>query len=327
MSLVDVVRIFSDDDNLTYKYNLENDNEIIDAKLDVSLLYDNVHGYLEETTFNKNIKNTLKENNMDFFIFNNGITITSEEITSEPKNSNEKYLFTLKNYQIVNGGQTICTIFAYLNEMKNNIENIKYRNTFVLVRIFKIEKDSLLKNSIAEYTNSQNQISAYDLKSVDTIQIQIENYLKEHDILYVRKAGDVGEIECKYKYRISKEELAQIIYSVQWYPDRVTNIKIKLFTDYYDEIFPKDNFPFHDIATYIENYFKIKEKYKKNVIVTKCFYVCYLVNKVGMNIDEAIKYLDEFIINMKKTSTKSISIPRMLIQKATRETFIKNLVK
>lgn len=327
MSLVDVVRIFSDDDNLTYKYNLENDNEIIDAKLDVSLLYDNVRGYLEETTFNKNIKNTLKENNMDFFMFNNGITITSEEITSEPKNSNEKYLFTLKNYQIVNGGQTIRTIFAYLNEMKNNIENIKYRNTFVLVRIFKIEKDSLLKNSIAEYTNSQNQISAYDLKSVDTIQIQIENYLKEHDILYVRKAGDVGEIECKYKYRISKEELAQIIYSVQGYPDRVTNIKIKLFTDYYDEIFPKDNFPFDDIVTYIENYFKIKEKYKKNVIVTKCFYVCYLVNKVGMNIDEAIKYLDEFIINMKKTSTKSISIPRMLIQKATRETFIKNLVK
>lgn len=97
----------------------------------------------------------------------------------------------------------------------------------------------MLKNAIAEYTNSQNQISAYDLKSVDAIQIQIENYLKEHDILYVRKAGDVGEANCTYKYRISKEELAQIIYSVQGYPDRVTNMKIKLFTDYYNDILSK----------------------------------------------------------------------------------------
>lgn len=111
MSLVDVVRIFSSDEQLTHKYNIEDDSEIEGAKLDISLLYDNVRGYLEETSFNKNIRNTLKENYMDFFMFNNGITVTAEEITSEPKNSNEKYLFTLKNYQIVNGGQTIRTIF------------------------------------------------------------------------------------------------------------------------------------------------------------------------------------------------------------------------
>ena len=123
---------------------------------------------------------------------------------------------------------------------------------FHLSRIFKIEKDSMLKNAIAEYTNSQNQISAYDLKSVDAIQIQIENYLKEHDILYVRKAGDVGEVNCTYKYRISKEELAQIIHAVQGYPDRVTNVKIKLFTDYYNDIFPKDDFPFEKIVNYID---------------------------------------------------------------------------
>lgn len=133
MSLVDVVRIFSSDEQLTHKYNIEDDSEIEGAKLDISLLYDNVRGYLEETSFNKNIRNTLKENYMDFFMFNNGITVTAEEITSEPKNSNEKYLFTLKNYQIVNGGQTIRTIFSYLNEVKENGDNLFYRNTYILV--------------------------------------------------------------------------------------------------------------------------------------------------------------------------------------------------
>ena len=97
MSLVDVVRIFSSDEQLTHKYNIEDDSEIEGAKLDISLLYDNVRGYLEETSFNKNIRNTLKENYMDFFMFNNGITVTAEEITSEPKNSNEKYFFGYKN--------------------------------------------------------------------------------------------------------------------------------------------------------------------------------------------------------------------------------------
>lgn len=326
MSLVDVVRIFSNDEVLTKKYNLEDDGEILNVKLDVSLLYDNVRGYLEETTFNKNIRQTLKENYLEFFMFNNGITVTAEEITSDPKNSNEKYLFTLKNYQIVNGGQTIRTVFSYLNEIRDTGENCKYRNTYVLIRIFKIEKDSMLKNAIAEYTNSQNQISAYDLKSVDAIQIQIENFLKEHNILYVRKAGDVGEVECVYKYRISKEELAQIIHSVQGYPDRVTNVKIKLFTDYYNDIFPKEDFPFDDIVCYIENYFAIKAKYKKKGVITNCFYVCYLVNRVGMDIDEAIKFLDEFIETL-KSGKKSISVPRMLIQKTTRDAFINETSK
>ena len=38
MSLVDVVRIFSSDEQLTHKYNLEDDDEINGAKLDISLL-------------------------------------------------------------------------------------------------------------------------------------------------------------------------------------------------------------------------------------------------------------------------------------------------
>lgn len=321
VSLVDIVRMFSQNEELAKKYNLEDDTEVIDSKFDISLLYDNVRGYLEETNFNKNIRETLKSNYMHFFMFNNGITITAEEITSESKNSNEKYLFTLKNFQIVNGGQTIRTIFSYLHEIHYNNEPFNFRNTFVLVRIFKIEKDSDLKNAIAEYTNSQNQISAYDLKSVDSIQIQIENYLKEHEILYVRKSGNTGDKDSTYKFRISKEELAQIIHSIQGYPDRVTNVKIKLFTDYYDSIFPKNDFSFEPIVKYITDYFEIKEKYKQNKSgVTKCFYICYIINTTDMSIDAAITYLEDFI--KRKKVKKNISVPRFLIQKSTRDSLI-----
>ena len=58
----------------------------------------------------------------------------------------------------------------------------------------------------AKYTNIQNAIASSDFKSVDKIQIQIENYLKEDQILYIRKAVQLGEDNIEYKYKISKEK-------------------------------------------------------------------------------------------------------------------------
>ena len=198
-----------------------------------------------------------------------------------------------------------------------------YRNTYVLARIFKIDKDSMLKNEIAEYTNSQNQISAYDLKSVDSIQIQIENYLKESNILYVRKSGRTGNESGTYKLRISKEELAQILHSIQGYPDRVTNVKIRLFTEHYDDIFTNNNTLFCSLNDYIEQYFEIKTLYKqsqyRNIGTTGVFYTLYIVNNYDKSIQDSIMFLDNFI---KECKPKNNRTPRWLIQKSTRELLI-----
>ena len=34
---------------------------------------------------------------------------------------------------------------------------------------------------------------------------------------------------------------------------------MRIFTDCYNDIFPKEGFPFDDIVDYIENYFEINE--------------------------------------------------------------------
>ncbi|MCL2222777.1 MAG: AIPR family protein [Oscillospiraceae bacterium] len=323
ISLVDVVRMLTSDKKLALNYKLEDDNSILGAEIDTSLLYDNVRGYLGETRFNNNIKNTLNHSFRNFFMFNNGITVTAEEITSEGKNSNEKYLFTLKNYQIVNGGQTIRTIFSYLHDFNVNGSDstFNFRNTYILTRFFKIEKDSKLKNEIAEYTNSQNQISAFDLKSVDNIQIQIENYLKEHKILYVRKVGSTGDDFTTYDNRITKKELAQVIYSIQGFPERVTNSPIKLFTDYYNQIFPSDNFPFEETHRHIGEYFSVKSQYKSSSTVM-IFYILFLFYEFEMSFEDAFEFITDFV---EKEKPEDISIPRYLIQKGTKEKMIKNL--
>ena len=313
MSLVDLIRITCNNDELGDKYNMENDDQINTQQLDYALLYDNVRGYLGETDYNANIVNTLRQNNKEFFMLNNGLTFTATGVDAEPINSGNKYLFSISDFQIVNGGQTIRAIYNYLNSENesNIIKNL--RETYVLVRIFKIPVEDELKNRIAEYTNSQNAIASSDLKSVDKIQIQIENYLKEEQILYIRKAVQLGEDNIEYKYRISKEKTAQILYSAFGFPDRASNQKKRLFQEYYNEIFKSDNFTLEKVVECIRLYYDIEEMYRQYIydyFELKNYYVIYLVCKFNMEIDAAIKLLEDAIIE----NTDNAPPARMLLK-------------
>ncbi|WP_337983762.1 AIPR family protein [Lysinibacillus sp. C5.1] len=320
LSLLDLIRISSNNKELSNNYSIENDEEILSSQLDFSLLYDNVRGYLGDTKYNKNIIDTLLRNHQYFFMFNNGITITAENIDCEPKNSGVKYLFTIKNFQIVNGGQTIRSIYRFLNDNEDSKKISKLREAYVLIRIFKTSKDDTLQNSIAEYTNSQNAISDIDLKSIDIIQIQLERYFSEIGIQYARKAGDLGDVEKEYKERISMEKMAQILYSSIGYPDRASNQKRRLFIDYYDEIFKSEKFSLENCLHQAEKFFEIEKEYNNNihnykVSDQKMFYIIYLITFSQLNIPDAIEHLE----NLLKSYNADVSEARKLIQKGFRD--------
>lgn len=316
LSLLDLIRITSDNESLSNNYSIENDEELLDSRLDFSLLYDNVRGFLGDTRYNNNIIETLNNNHQYFFMFNNGITLTAEKIESMPKNSGIKYLFVIENFQIVNGGQTIRSIYSFLND-NHDIEKItKLREAYVLLRIFKTEKDDSLQNSIAEYTNSQNAISEIDLKSIDSIQIEIEKYFSEFGILYARKFGDLGEMDKEYLLRISMEKLAQILYSSIGFPDRASNQKRRLFQDYYDEIFKSINFSLENCKIQAEKFIEIEKVYKEDkteykMSDQKIFYIIYIISYSELNIEEAIDAL-EILLSI---YSSDVAQSRKLIQK------------
>ncbi len=318
MPLVDLIRITSSNFLLANKYNSENDQEIDGCTLDLSVLYDNVRGYLGNTKYNKNIYDTLENSHKNFFLYNNGITLTAKNIESEEKNSGKKYLFTVDNFQVVNGGQTLRSIYNFLNNYKLSNKYSILREAFILVRIFKINEDNALKNCIAEYTNSQNAISPIDLKSVDNIQIKIENYLKEAGILYVRKAGNTGAISFDYSFRISMERLAKIIYSIKGFPDKAINQKKRLFIDYYEDIFKNNGFNV-DVALSLTRIYSSIEKYYKTKRKTylyseqKAIYVIYMMKKTKCKGEEAIDKLEHVIKSFKSKSKKELSEARKLI--------------
>ncbi|KXY31499.1 hypothetical protein AT269_02255 [Bacillus cereus] len=322
LSLLDLIRISSVNEDLANNYSLEDDEDIQDSILDLTLLYDNVRGFLGETKYNKNIIETLRENHNYFFMFNNGITITAEKIECESKNSGMKYLFSIENFQIVNGGQTIRSVYNFLHDVLNSESVAKLRGAYVLVRLFKTNKDDTLKNSIAEYTNSQNAISEIDLKSIDILQIQIEKYFAEIGILYVRKAGHFGDVNVEYQTRISMEKLAQILYSSLGYPERASNQKRRLFLEYYDFIFKNDHFSLENCKEKTELYSEIEQAYTHSghqVSDQKIFYIIYLVSFTNLTIEQSINKLEELLDTYEVDTPKS----RKLIQKGFKE-FVNN---
>lgn len=315
LSLLDLIRITCNKEEIRGDYALNEETSLREVDLDYGLLFDNVRGYLGETKFNKSIFDTLEKEPSKFFMYNNGLTMISKDITTKLQNGNKKILVTIDGFQIVNGGQTLRTIYNY---KKNNYDEETLSTGAVLVRIFQTEDDQLLISKIAEYTNSQNAISSINLKSINIIQIQIESFLKEKGILYVRKSGDIGEENTEYTSRISMEKMAQIIYSIKGYPDRATNQKKRLFEDYYEEIFNGD-LEFEKLADYVNTYDEIQEKYLelniKNTL-QKSLYVMYLEEK-KKNIEFNIKMVENAIQEYKKD--EDLSPARKIIQKGFKD--------
>lgn len=287
LPLSEIIRVTSKNKELRNRFDIEDISELSRCDLDFSILFDNVRGFITKSKYNKNIIETLKKEPTKFFIYNNGLTFITSNIQTKNINADKKIKFVLKGLQVVNGGQTLRSIYSFNKENAENIEK-NLSKAQVLVRIFNISNDEDLDNKIAEYTNSQNAISVIDLKSLRSEQLQIEQYLSEHDILYVRKSGDTGKDEKKYKTRISMERFGQVLSALAGRPEKTSNQKSSIFDKDYNNLFI-ENFKIENSVTYINKYFEIKEEYKEidtRVSEQKIFYILYIDKNIT---DKTIK--------------------------------------
>ncbi|BDB57165.1 MULTISPECIES: AIPR family protein [Flavobacterium] len=294
----DLLRITCNVDSYRTNYTMEDFQSLSSTNMEYNLLFDNVRGLIIRSKFNENLYQTLKDEPSKFFMYNNGLTVTANDIISEPTNANKKLKITIKDFQVVNGGQTLRTLHKFNQSDNDNI--IKYlSNCELLLRVFKTPADSNIRNKIAEYTNSQNAISNIDLKSLSSEQIQIEQFLEENDIIYARKIGDIGLTQTKiYEHKISMEKFGQILFSVQGFPEKASNQKKQIFDKYYSQIFTESNFDLSSSAILVKRYFEIKKIYESlnyDVSDQKIFYILYLDNLVNDNIINKIDFFENVI--------------------------------
>lgn len=137
------------------------------------LLEQNVRSFLStKNSVNKGMRETISSAPDKFFAFNNGITGTAEDATFEYK-SDGLYLTNLKNFQIVNGGQTTATLYSTAIKDKLDMSNIAVQ---MKLSIVSPEKANELVPFISKFANSQTKVNDSDLFSNHPFHQRFEEF-------------------------------------------------------------------------------------------------------------------------------------------------------
>jgi len=135
------------------------------------LLEQNVRTFLQfRGKVNKGIRNTIQNCPEMFFAFNNGITATAEHVSTR-ETEGKVSIRSIKNFQIVNGGQTTASLFNTLRKNKADLSKVHVQ---AKITVIPPEETEHIVPRISEYANTQNKVSAADFFSNHPFHLRIE---------------------------------------------------------------------------------------------------------------------------------------------------------
>lgn len=126
------------------------------------LFYDNVRDFQGDNPVNLEIEETLKTPEQQLFVLmNNGVTIVSDSISKTVD------LFTIEDYQVVNGCQTSHVLY--------NNKDLLTSSVHIPVKLI-VSQDSDVKNRIIKATNRQTPVKTEELTALTDFQKSLEDY-------------------------------------------------------------------------------------------------------------------------------------------------------
>lgn len=173
-----------------------------DGAWKAEIFEDNVRDDQGRTNVNDEILSTLiGEEEVDFWIMNNGITVLASAITySDPT-------FVIENPQIVNGLQTSRQIFNFFQSA-----NVTEESRKVMIKLVGATNEEV-RDKIIKSTNSQTPVQKSSLRATDRIQRQIEVFLKSKEIFYDRRKNYYKNLGKPPSQIISIPRLSQALMS------------------------------------------------------------------------------------------------------------------
>lgn len=220
----------------------------------------NIRRDMNKKTFSTNIIDTLRNEPESFYIYHNGITITTPSLISIKKSTE----ITLINPQVVNGAQTLGAL--YKNHLLNELD---CGNAKILCKI--VTADSSHTARICETSNTQTPVTTADLRANDDVQLLLDKIIgKFGGYNYLRKNG---EPIAKGLKNIKLTEFIQWFYSAEFgEPANAKNKKKYIFS-----LVPEKK-------SGISLYKKIEERlYHKSAADLK------LICDIGLTVKEIIK--------------------------------------
>lgn len=136
------------------------------------LLESNVRAFLQQTgKVNKGIRDTIKEEPHMFLPYNNGLASTAMDVSTVVEKG-QKMITAVKDFQIVNGGQTTASLFHTMKKHKADLSEVYVQMKLTVIK--DEEKKNNIVPFISRYANSQNKVSELDLTSNNAFLIKLE---------------------------------------------------------------------------------------------------------------------------------------------------------
>lgn len=191
------------------------------------LFEENIREYLGESgSINKAIGDTLRSESdrLNFLYYNNGITMIVK--SAKQKQVDATRCIALENPQIVNGCQTVNTIYSVLDGYSEKERAETFKDVFVMTKLLIIptnnEKDVNFYHDVVKYTNKQNPIpDKVFTASNQTVFQRIQTEIKRYGLWIKVKQSD----KIKFDNDFSSKEKADMLDRAKTISDEV-GIKI-----------------------------------------------------------------------------------------------------
>lgn len=149
----------------------------------LNLLSRNLRYHVAGSSVDRAIRDSIKESPDEFWFKNNGLTIVCDSFDVDGP------YVKLKNFSIVNGGQTTYNLYKSKELTKEN-------DFYLSCKIITIQGDTEDEKTkfslkIAQATNSQKAIKQIDLKANSPEQVRFSKVMLSNGIFYQTKRGEV----------------------------------------------------------------------------------------------------------------------------------------
>lgn len=230
------------------------------AEHNTNLLSRNLRYHIAGRDIDKAIEETIQNDPEQFWLRNNGITIICDEFNVSSK------VVHLKNFSIVNGGQT-----TYMLHKSSGIS--EQNDLFLPCKIIRVmgeteDEKNAFSLAIAKATNSQKAIKQVDLKANAPEQVRFGQAMRECGIFYQTKRGEV--VPKSFKQKHLNTDLAAVgklcLAGVFQVPCTSRSKPSSLYADkYYNPVFNGNQSQIARLCQellYVDNYFRTQYQKK-----------------------------------------------------------------
>ena len=145
------------------------------GKYGARLLERNVRSFLQvRGKVNAGMRETIRNKPQMFLAFNNGLSATAEQVVLSDLPGGGKGIKSVRDLQIVNGGQTTASIFHAFKKDKADVKQL-----FVQVKLTVLKDPQQMDEVvplISRFANSQNKIQEADLAANDAYHRKVEAF-------------------------------------------------------------------------------------------------------------------------------------------------------